>query len=136
MATSAPQDACHIGSVVYCALNPTVTQATIKQTICMSGWTATIRPPSSYTEPLKLQDMKAEGLTGLPSDYEFDHRLPLELGGAPSDPHNLSPEAYPGASGKDAAENAAKAQVCAGADLRAVQAAFIAKWLKPYPGYA
>jgi hypothetical protein len=30
-----------------------VTQGTIKTTICVKGWTATIRPPSSYTSALK-----------------------------------------------------------------------------------
>src|SRR6266852_4303856 len=61
-ATSAPQDACHVGSVVYCVLNPAVTQATIKQTVCVSGWSATTRPSSSYTSALKLQQIAAEKL--------------------------------------------------------------------------
>jgi hypothetical protein len=30
-----------------------VTQATISTTICKSGWTKTIRPPTSYTNALK-----------------------------------------------------------------------------------
>ena len=30
-----------------------VTQATISSTICKTGWTATIRPPASYTNALK-----------------------------------------------------------------------------------
>jgi hypothetical protein len=30
-----------------------VTQATISKTICVKGWTATIRPPTSYTNALK-----------------------------------------------------------------------------------
>jgi hypothetical protein len=79
--------------------------------------------------------MKAEGLTGLPSDYEFDHRMPLEAGGDPRAPMNLSPEPHPANFAKDLAENTARAQICAGADLRMVQAAFIAKWLAPYPRY-
>jgi hypothetical protein len=29
-------------------LNPDVTQANIRSTICRRGWTSTIRPPSSY----------------------------------------------------------------------------------------
>ena len=51
------------------ALNPAVTQATIRTTICVSGWTATIRPPVSYTAPLKLAQMRArleEALTTHP----------------------------------------------------------------------
>jgi hypothetical protein len=35
------------------AYNPDVTQSTIHSTICVSGWTATARPP--YTNPLKAQ---------------------------------------------------------------------------------
>ena len=30
-------------------LNPDVTQANIDSTICVHGWTRTIRPPTSYT---------------------------------------------------------------------------------------
>lgn len=129
-------DPCHHGTVVYCVLNTAVTEETIRSTICVSGWTATVRPPTSYTEPLKLQQMSAEGLSGPPPAYEEDHRVPLELGGSPADPENLSPEAHPGSYSKDAAENASKAEVCAGADLRTVQAAFVARWLAPHPGYA
>ena len=33
--------------------NPEVTQANIQQTICVTGWAATIRPPHSYTDTLK-----------------------------------------------------------------------------------
>ncbi len=132
---AAPSDPCHQGGVTYCALNPAVAEATIRSTICVTGWTATIRPPESYTRPLKLQQMAAEGLTGSPSDYEEDHRMPLELGGAPRDPTNLSPESHASSYTKDAAENAAKREVCAGADLRGVQAAFVSAWLGPYPTY-
>jgi hypothetical protein len=132
-----PVDPCHVAGVTYCALNPAVTQATIGATICVSGWTATVRPPSSYTSPLKLQQIAAEHLADTkPADYEEDHRVPLELGGAPSDPFNLSPEAHPGSFAKDGAENAGKADVCGGrATLQAEQVAFIAAWLAPYPGY-
>jgi hypothetical protein len=136
VASEAPIDPCHRAGVTYCALNPSVTQATIRSTICVSGWTATVRPPTSYTEPLKLQQMLSEGLTGPASGYEEDHRLPLELGGAPRDEMNLSPESHASSSAKDAAENDARRQVCAGADLRTVQAAFVATWLGAYPQYA
>jgi hypothetical protein len=128
-------DPCHQGTVVYCVLNPAVTETTIRSTICVSGWTARVRPPTSYTEPLKLGQMAAERLTGPASAYEEDHRVPLELGGSPADPQNLSPEAHPGSYTKDAAENTARAQVCGGADLRTVQGEFVARWLAPYPGY-
>lgn len=128
-------DPCHHGTVVYCVLNPAVTEATISSTICVPGWTSRVRPPTSYTEPLKISQIAAEGLTGPISAYEEDHRVPLELGGSPSDPENLSPEAHPVSYTKDSGENSARAQVCAGADLRTVQAEFVARWLAPYPGY-
>jgi hypothetical protein len=32
------------------AINPAVTQANIGETICMKGWTKTVRPPERYTE--------------------------------------------------------------------------------------
>src|SRR5262249_9192536 len=45
-----PNSTCQPG-----ATNPDVTQSTIGQTICVSGWTQTVRPPTSYTNPLKVQ---------------------------------------------------------------------------------
>lgn len=133
---TAPTDPCHHNSVTYCVLNPAVTQATIRSTICVSGWTATVRPAESYTEPLKLQQMSNEGLSGGPDQYEEDHRMPLELGGDPRNLNNLSPESHATSYAKDAAENTAKRQVCNGADLSTVQAAFVRTWLGPYPAYA
>jgi hypothetical protein len=132
-----PADPCHTGAITYCALNPAVTQATIATTICVSGWTATVRPPSSYTSSLKVQQLAAFGYADQnPRDYEEDHRVPLELGGAPRDTSNLSPERGASPNPKDSAENAARADVCAGrATLQQEQVAFVARWLAPYPGY-
>ena len=54
--------------------NPDVTDATIQQTICVRGWTATIRPPVSYTDPLKRRSMSAYGVWDQnPRDFELDH---------------------------------------------------------------
>src|SRR5262245_21264224 len=77
------------------ALNPDVTQANINETICMRGWTKTIRPPVDYTNALKLTQMRDYGLSGSPRDYQEDHLISLELGGDPRDPRNLWPEPYP-----------------------------------------
>jgi hypothetical protein len=132
-----PVDPCHVATVTYCALNPAVTQGTIAATICVSGWTATVRPPSSYTSSLKVEQLAAFGYADQnPGDYEEDHRVPLELGGAPRDTSNLSPERGASPNPKDAAENSARADVCAGrATLQQEQIAFVARWLAPYPGY-
>lgn len=99
------------------ALNPAVTQATIHQTICVRGWTAIVRPPVTYTEPLKRKQLHSgytwHGDTKL-SDYEEDHLIPLELGGSPTSVQNLWPEPHLGGSFlKDMLENTLKKDVCA-----------------------
>jgi hypothetical protein len=97
------------------ALNPQVTQATIYQTICVRGWTRTIRPPASYTRELKHEQMAARHLPGPPSDYQEDHFIPLELGGAPWDPRNLWPQPIREAERKDVWEARLNHAVCDGA---------------------
>lgn len=97
------------------AVNPDVTQANIHQTICVSGFTATIRPSSSYTNRLKAQQMMQYGFTSESiHDFEEDHLISLELGGAPSDPRNLWPEPDSSPNPKDKVENFLHDAVCAG----------------------
>ena len=96
------------------ATNPKVSQSNIKSTVCDDGWTKTIRPSASYTDKLKISQMKALGLKGAPADYEEDHLVSLEVGGNPTDPKNLWPQPWPEARKKDVVETALKRQVCAG----------------------
>jgi hypothetical protein len=95
-------------------LNPDVTQANISYTICVRGWTKTIRPPTSYTNDLKRKQMREYGVGGSLSDYQEDHLISLELGGHPTDARNLWPEPYPRASEVDSIENDLNAKVCSG----------------------
>ena len=95
-------------------LNPDVTQANIRSTICRQGWTTTIRPPTDYTNDLKRKQMRKYGETGSLSDYQEDHLISLELGGNPTDPRNLWPEPYPRAAEVDKIENELNTQVCSG----------------------
>jgi hypothetical protein len=95
-------------------LNPDATQANIASTICKHGWTRTIRPPTDYTNALKVKQMRAYGVSGAPSQYQEDHLISLELGGHPTDPRNLWPESYPRAADVDAIENELNAKVCGG----------------------
>jgi hypothetical protein len=97
------------------ALNPDVTPVNIDRTICKHGWTRTVRPPVDYTNSLKLKQMRQYHELGDPSDYQEDHLISLELGGAPTDPRNLWPEPYPRASDVDRIENELNAKVCSGA---------------------
>jgi hypothetical protein len=95
-------------------LNPDVTQANIRSTVCRHGWTDTIRPPVSYTNALKAKQMRQYREPGSLSDYQEDHLISLELGGSPTDPRNLWPEPYPRASDMDQTENELNAEVCSG----------------------
>jgi len=95
-------------------LNPDVTQANITSTICLHGWTKTIRPTTSYTNDLKERQMREYAVGGSRSDYQEDHLISLELGGHPTDPRNLWPEPYPRASEVDSIENDLNAKVCSG----------------------
>jgi hypothetical protein len=99
------------------ATNPNVSQANVKKTICKSGWTKTIRPPSSYTTTLKRQQIVEYGYRNKRlGSYEEDHLISLQLGGDPQDPQNLWPQAYAGKCGarvKDVIETTLKRLVCA-----------------------
>jgi hypothetical protein len=96
-------------------LNPDVTQANIRTTICKRGWTQTVRPPVDYTNALKRRQMRSYHEGGPLSAYQEDHLVSLELGGHPTDPRNLWPEPYPRASAVDEIENELNAKVCSGA---------------------
>jgi hypothetical protein len=121
------------------AANPAVTQATISSTVCRPGWTSTVRPPGSITEPEKFASMAAYNLRGSASVYEYDHDVPLELGGAVNDPRNLWPEPdYATRSGfylnpKDRVENALKRLVCRDAmTLAQAQRLIASNWVAVY----
>src|SRR5438045_888419 len=96
-------------------LNPDVTQQSIATTVCKSGWTKTIRPPTDYTNALKLKQMREYGVGGSPTQYQEDHLISLELGGHPTDPRNPWPEPTPRAAEVDSVENELNAKVCSGA---------------------
>ena len=94
--------------------NPDVTQRTIHSTICITGWTTTIRPPVDYTNRLKLEQLAAWQLPGTPADYQEDHLISLGIGGHPTDTRNLWPEPLPHAEEVDALERDLRLQVCDG----------------------
>lgn len=119
-------------------MNRRVIQANIATTICRSGWSSSVRPPTSYTAPIKRAmlgtkvvtlHLKGEGGRPVdvtvrpygpyagsdPADYELDHLVAIEDGGDPWAVENLWPEAEPGGRNpKDAVENRLHQAVCAG----------------------
>jgi hypothetical protein len=115
------------------ATSDAVTQDNIQQTICSPLYTKKVRPPTSYTGPLKLQMMKDYGLADPPSDVSLDHLIPLEIGGAPQNPANLWPEKHDslgsGSQSKDKVENDLHRAVCSGkVSLTAAQQAIAKNW--------
>ncbi len=125
------------------ALNPKVTQATINSTICVSGYTSSIRPPESITEPEKIASAEAYDYTGSLHTAEYDHLISLELGGDPNDPANLwvepndRPAATTTANTKDVLENRLHDLVCSGKlTLETAQQAIATNWVAAYDQYA
>jgi hypothetical protein len=85
------------------------------------------------TEPEKRASMKAYGDQGPLRDYEYDHLIPLELGGALNDERDLWPE--PGASPnpKDALEDRLRSTVCDGRlSLAAARREIARDWVAAY----
>ncbi len=120
--------------------NPNVTPDNIKRTICRSGWTKTIRPPVRYTNQLKRQQIIEYGFKDKKlAHYEEDHLISLQLGGHPTDPRNLWPEAYAGKCGarvKDVLETRLKRLVCAGElSLLDAQRLIAHNWVDAYRNY-
>jgi hypothetical protein len=119
-----PDPRCTPGSI-----DPAVTQADIRSTICKKDWTTTVRPPEAQTERFKY-DM-AYPAYGTPQSErtELDHLVPLELGGS-NDATNLWPESPPSPNPKDKVEGTLNAAVCDGrVTLAAAQQAIAADWL-------
>lgn len=105
-----PDPICTPGSI-----DQQVTQDNIQQTICVKGYTTTVRPPVSYTNKLKIQQIIEYGYNDTKnSDYEEDHLISLELGGSPADPKNLWPEPGKSPNPKDKIENLCHQKVCNG----------------------
>lgn len=127
-------------SVLAQPVNPDVTPETIKSTICVSGWTAKVRPPVSYTNKIKRELMEQAGIDwSHASELELDHHIPIEAGGSPTDPANLWlqtwapvspwPGVESGAHLKDSLETAIKRRICRGQiDLREAQSCIWNDW--------
>jgi hypothetical protein len=115
------------------AIDPTVTQANIDSTICRYGYTDRVRPPEWITEPEKHASLASYGDTAPIYEYEYDHLVPLELGGARNDPRNLWPEPGPSPNPKDELEDRLHQLVCDGqVTLVAAQLAIARNWVATY----
>lgn len=119
-----PDPRCTSGSI-----DPIVTQANIRSTICKKNWTTTVRPPESQTEAFKYDIAYPAYDTPKSEETELDHLLPLELGGS-NDATNLWPEYPPSPNPKDKVEDALNIAVCEGrVSLAAAQDAIASDWM-------
>ena len=115
------------------ALNPDVTQQTIGKTICVSGYTRTVRPSTSFSNGVKSRLIREAGLdrTAM-SSYELDHLVPLALGGHPRKLSNLRLQPWHGVDSaieKDRLEVRLQHLVCSGAmSLAEAQHCIAADW--------
>ena len=121
------------------AIDPVVTQKNIGSTICVVGYTKTVRPPVSYTNALKLIQLSGSysryGSTDMKL-FEEDHLIPLAVGGSPTSPKNLWPELWDLARKKDQLELKMHLMVCAGKiSLAAAQSIFATNWYSGYVTY-
>jgi hypothetical protein len=131
-----------IRSITPGATDPAVTQENIASTICVVGYTKTVRPPVSYTNSLKLKQLSGSysryGSTNMKL-FEEDHLIPLAVGGSPTSPKNLWPEPWDGGSGarkKDVLELKMHLMVCAHKiTLKAAQSIFATNWYEGYLKY-
>jgi hypothetical protein len=115
------------------AISPAVTQANIGSTICRSGYTRGVRPPERITDTEKRKSLAAYGDRGSASGYEYDHLVPLELGGATNDARNLWPEPGHSPNPKDKLEGRLKLQVCERKlSLATAQAEIATNWVAVY----
>jgi hypothetical protein len=122
------------------AVNPAITQENIQSTVCVKGYTKTVRPPAHYTNSLKKRQLRAYGYSDQnPKHYEEDHLISLSIGGNPTDERNLWPEPRESewsASKKDQLEFVLYKMVCSGElSLVRAQQEISTNWIDAWKRY-
>jgi hypothetical protein len=122
-------------------LNPDVTQQTLSSTVCLSGYTKSLRPSTTYTNGVKRRLMLEQGLDFdvKKDNFELDHIIPLALGGHPRNLNNLMLQPWDGHGGakrKDRLEVKLQCLVCSGeVPLDVAQEAIWVDWQAAYSTY-
>ena len=122
------------------AIDSNITQENIQSTVCVKGYTKTVRPPASYTNKLKKKQIREYGYDDAnPKLYEEDHLIPLSIGGNPRSPKNLWPEPRKSewnASKKDQLEFVMYKMVCSNEIiLKDAQEQIASDWIAAYKKY-
>lgn len=96
------------------ALTPGLVVTVAAATVCVAGYASAYRLLNPVTSVYKRAIVAAYGYAKrLPTSYQLDHLVSLELGGA-TGTLNLWPEPWSTAHAKDSTENAVHREVCAG----------------------
>lgn len=122
------------------AIDQKITQSNIQTTVCIKGYTKTVRPPVYFTNSLKKKQIIEYGYDDTnPTHYEEDHLIPLSIGGSPDDPSNLWPQPRISewdASKKDVLELKIYKLVCDGVvPLDEARKAMSSNWIEAYKRY-
>jgi hypothetical protein len=117
-------------------LTPGIIHEDDTETICKSGYSLTVR---HVTAAMRKEVFSRYGITDpKPGEYEIDHLISLELGGA-NDIRNLWPQRYQGewnAHMKDRLENKLHKMVCEGdLPLDEAQMVLANDWVEGYEKY-
>jgi hypothetical protein len=137
-ATPAVAPAAAAGPVPSEVLDPGVTPETIAATICQADYAKRARAPDTVTGGIKLRLLNQHGLSE-GSLYRLEQRMPLELGGHPSDPRNFTLEYWDteaSANRKLQLLRVLQGRVCdRQMGLREAQAAYFTDWRAAYERY-
>lgn len=113
------------------AIDVSVTQENLNTTVCVPGYTATVRPPVSYTNKVK-HNLATNNDD--PKQFELDHYVPLAVGGHPTSLDNLWLQSWNGSLGahtKDVVETQVHRKLCKGQlTLKQAQWIFLNGWTK------
>lgn len=122
------------------AIDTSITQQNIYTTVCVKGYTKTVRPPVYFTNKLKKEQILQYDYTDTnPTHYEEDHLIPLSIGGNPDSPLNLWPQpriSEWNAEKKDVLELKLQKMVCSGqVGLDEARNAIATDWIATYKKY-
>jgi hypothetical protein len=122
------------------AIDPAVTPHNLQSTVCVKGYTATVRPDKRVTNRLKREQIRQYRYSDTdPRHYEQDHLIPLSIGGNPNDPRNMWPQPREGPWGADEKndlEFVAYRLVCSGQlNLQEAQQRIAANWIEAYQAW-
>ncbi len=122
------------------AIRQAVNPSNLQSTVCVRGYTDSVRPDKRYTNRLKRDMLREHRFENPdPRQYELDHLIPLSIGGNPTDPKNLWPQPRFGvwsAEKKNDLEFVAYKMVCHGdIGLAEAQQRIARNWIEAYEAW-